>query len=203
MTIRCEQLDDLLLEGDAASMDAAAKHAESCAACREILADWNDIAVAARSMRHTWESDLLWGRIRRGVVRTPLWRIAAAALLTIGIGGTTWYAVRDTTRDAAFGQTILSVAAVDEVERAEAAYVAAIGRLEEVAEPRLENAEGALMMNYREKLMVLDDAIAEVRSGIAENRKNAHLRRELLAMYSEKQRTLQAIVREGEHVSNE
>ena len=110
--------------------------------------------------------------------------------------------MRDTTRDATFDQKILNVAAIDEVEKAEEAYLTAIERLEAIAAPELEREESALVASYKEKLMVLDDAISEVQSGIAENRQNAHLRRELLAMYSEKQRTLQAVVREGEHVSN-
>ena len=47
MNIRCEQIDDLLLEGDAYSMSVAAKHAGSCEACRQLLDDWNDISRTA------------------------------------------------------------------------------------------------------------------------------------------------------------
>ena len=203
MTTRCEQLDDLLLEGDAVSMEKAAKHAGTCPSCREVLDDWNDISQTARSMRRTWQSDILRARIRRGPRTTSAWRVAAAVLLTAAIGATSWYAVRDTTRDATFDQKILNVAAIDEVEKAEEAYLTAIERLEAIAAPELEREESALVASYKEKLMVLDDAISEVQSGIAENRQNAHLRRELLAMYSEKQRTLQAVVREGNHESNQ
>ena len=192
-------------------MEAAEKHAESCSSCREILDDWHDIGRTARSMTASWESDLLQARIRRrlseetgrGSRGGQVWRFAAAALLTISIGATAWYAVRDTTRDSAFEQKILGVAAVDEVERAEEAYLAAIERLEEVAKAESDHADTPLMVSYREKLMLIDDAIAEVQAGIDENRENAHLRRQLLSMYSEKQRTLQAMVREGAHVSNE
>jgi hypothetical protein len=205
MTIRCEQLDDLLLDGSEFAMATAAKHAESCEGCREILAEWNEISDTAKSMKVSWESDLLWPRIRRAMRRdmSPLLRMAAAAMITVTIGATAWYAMRDTNRDMTFDQKILNVAAVDEVERAEQAYLDAIDRLEKVAEPELEDADTALMANYKEKLMLLDDAIAECQTNIEQNRQNAHLRRQLLSMYSEKQRTLQAVVREGTHVTNE
>ena len=52
------------------------------------------------------------------------------------------------------------------------------------------------MVNYREKLDVLDSAIAELKSSIDQNRFNTHLRRELLAVYKEKQRTLQELMKE-------
>ena len=52
------------------------------------------------------------------------------------------------------------------------------------------------MLNYREKLALLDSAIADLRSGIEQNRYNTHLRRELLAAYREKQQTLQNLMKE-------
>jgi hypothetical protein len=51
--------------------------------------------------------------------------------------------------------------------------------------------------------MLLDDAIAECQANIDRNRENAHLRKQLLAIYSEKQRTLREVLREGNHVSNQ
>jgi hypothetical protein len=50
--------------------------------------------------------------------------------------------------------------------------------------------------------MLLDDAIAECRANIDQNRQNAHLRKQLLAMYTDKQQTLQDVLREDNHVSN-
>ena len=52
------------------------------------------------------------------------------------------------------------------------------------------------MANYREKLFVLDSAIDDLRAQAGQNPSNAHLRYELLAMYQEKQRTLEEIVEE-------
>ncbi|HEX2062005.1 MAG TPA: hypothetical protein VHK90_14785, partial [Thermoanaerobaculia bacterium] len=89
----------------------------------------------------------------------------------------------------------------DDVERAERAHVVAIGRLEHLAEAKLDEAESPLMISYKEKLMLLDDAIAECETLIEQNRQNAHLRRQLLAMYSEKQQTLQDVLREDSHAT--
>lgn len=212
MKIRCEQLDDLLLEGDELSMRIVAEHAQDCAECLEKLADWNDISETAKTLQTSWSSDLLWPRIERALRQETnvtarrsqrFMRVAAAALLTVSVGATTWYAVRDTNRDAAYDQKILRMSAVEDIERAEKLYLDAIDRLEQTADEKLDEPATALMVNYKEKLILLDDAIAELEAGIAENRHNAHLRRELLAMYSEKQRTLQAVIREGAHGSNQ
>ncbi len=43
--------------------------------------------------------------------------------------------------------------------------------------------------------MLLDSAIAEMRAEADRNRFNTHLRKELLAMYREKQRTLQDLMK--------
>ena len=51
-------------------------------------------------------------------------------------------------------------------------------------------------MNYREKLDLLDNAIAELKSSIGQNQYNTHLRKELIAVYQEKQRTLQNLMKE-------
>ena len=82
MTIRCEQLDDLLLDGSEFAMATAAKHAASCEVCRQVLEKWQEISDTARTMRMSWQSDLLLPRIQRGMRRdlSPLLRIAAAAV---------------------------------------------------------------------------------------------------------------------------
>jgi len=210
VNITCNELDNLLLEGDVFSMEQAAKHAAGCDACSERLASWNDISRTARTMRGEWRSDMLWPRIDRAIaadkrrrVTSRLWQIAAAVVLTVAMGSGWWYAVR-VQRNAAFDRAILQSSALDEVERAERAHVAAINQLQKVAEPKLENDDSPLMISYKEKLMVLDDAIAECQTNIDRNRQNAHLRRQLLAIYSEKQKTLQDVLREGNnHVSNQ
>jgi hypothetical protein len=89
------------------------------------------------------------------------------------------------------------------VESAERAHVAAIHRLEQLASPSLEDPATPLMVSYKAKLLLIDDAINECESVIQQNRNNAQLRKQLLAMYSEKQRTLQDVLREEKHASNQ
>lgn len=205
--MNCAQLDDLLFDGSPLAMETAARHAEHCDACAEKLAAWNEISDTARSLHTTWQSDLLWPRIERSLRherRSPsrrLWQIAASVILVVALGATMFYALRVQTRDAAFDRDILRVSALDEVERAERAHTNAIRALEKVAEPKLDAAETPLMVSYKEKLMLLDDAIAECETLIERNRQNAHLRSQLLAMYSEKQQTLQDVLREDSHAT--
>lgn len=221
--ITCEELDALLLEGDEASMAAAARHAHDCAACRERLDEWNDISATAKSLHATWRNDMLWPRIdhalnvgrasarpwwasarpSRAEARHHVWQIAAAAILTVGIGGGTWYAVHDRAEQRAFDRAILRDQALRNVEEAERAHVAAINQLEKVATSRLDDPTTPLLVSYKEKVMLLDDAIAECETVIQHNRNNAQLRKQLLAMYSEKQRTLEDVLREEPHGSNQ
>lgn len=209
MTIPCTQLDDLLLDGSPLAMETAARHAAECDACAETLAAWNELSETAKSMRTTWQNDMLWPRIERAIRadkrrNAPRWlgKFAAAAVLLIALGAPIVYALRAQMHDAAFDRTILRVSALDEVERAEQEHIRAIENLEKVAEVKLEEAESPLMISYKEKLMLLDDAIAECEANIESNRQNAHLRKQLLAMYSEKQQTLTDVLREDSHVVN-
>lgn len=203
MNINCNQLDDLLFDASHLAMETASKHAERCASCREKLDSWNEISDVARSMRTTWQNDTLWPRIerslrdeRRAEVRSWSWQWAAAVIVTVALGATMWFALSVRNREESFDQNIIRISALDEVERAEKMHVEAIAQLERVAEPKLEESASPLMVSYKEKLMLLDDAIAECQANIEQNRQNAHLRRQLLAMYSEKQQTLQDVVRE-------
>jgi len=208
MTIVCNHFDNLLLEGDAFSMRVAAEHAATCDACREKLAAWNEISETARGMRAGWPSDMLWPRIERGLrsekrrSRSWMWQIAAALALFAILGIGAWRAYQRTAIRDVSG-SILTSEAVDQVEAAEKAHLAAIDNLEKVAAPKLDDPSSPLLVSYKEKLMLLDDAIAECQQAIDRNRQNAHLRRQLLAIYSEKQETLEQVLREESHVSNE
>ncbi|MDQ6801912.1 MAG: hypothetical protein M3041_13855 [Acidobacteriota bacterium] len=208
MTIQCDNLDDLLLEGDTFSMQMAARHASTCASCADKIAAWSEISTVAHGMQTTWRNDMLWPRIERSIraeerhQQSKLWQIAAAIVMLAGLGVFAWKA-NDTLRTSQFDQRILQSSAVDEVEKAEKAHLAAIDQLEKSARPKLEAPVTPLLVSYKEKLMLLDDAIAECQTNIDRNRENAHLRKQLLAIYTEKQRTLQEVLREGNHVSNQ
>ena len=114
-------------------------------------------------------------------------------------------AVRNTRRNGqlvhCFDEAILRQSAMQKVDDAELAHVSAIAELEKMAEPKLDEAASPLMVSYKEKLVVLDDAIAECQANIDHNRQNAQLRKQLLAIYSEKQRTLQDGLREETHAN--
>ena len=97
------------------------------------------------------------------------------------------------TRRVPDNQALLNDRAVNDVERAEAAYERAIDKLGAQARPQLQNST-PLMANYREKLLVLDSAIADLKSQASMNPANGHVRRELLAMYHEKQDTLEQVL---------
>jgi hypothetical protein len=201
----CTQLDDLLLQSDPLSLEMAARHAATCPACAEALATWNDISATARSMRTTWTNELFLPRIERSIRDRQhprlLWQVAASFLLAALIGGGVWLGMSRYNREQ-FDAHILKINALDEVELAERAHLAAIDRLEKVTQPKIDQPT-PLMISYKEKLMVLDDAIAQCQTAIDHNRQNAHLREQLLAIYSEKQRTLQDVQREETHVSNQ
>jgi hypothetical protein len=205
MTINCERIDDLLYEGDATSLALAETHAAQCRSCREKLDDWSEISTVAKSLHAEWQNEMLWPRIDRSLrssERHSWLRMAAAIVVMIGLGTIGWYALHVRSEKKAFDQAILRATALDDVERAEKAHVAAIDKLEKLAGPKLDEPQTPLMVSYKEKLMLLDDAIAECQQNIDNNRQNAQVRKQLLAMYSEKQRTLQDVLREGDHVSN-
>ena len=60
-----------------------------------------------------------------------------------------------------------------------------------VAGPELERSPSPLAAAYREKLTLLDSAIAELKTAAAQNPYNAYLRTELASLFGEKKRTLE------------
>lgn len=220
MKASCRDLERALESGDAKLLEAVEAHARECAACAGELAEWRRLSAAAPSLRVRWSSPELWPSIRQRLAEesakaaTPesapagstSWLrflpagvlVALFAIATAGLwvfrnsGGRDPLASRwETTRDP-----ILADAAADEVEAAEKGYVESIEKLSRLAAPKLQAASSPLALNYREKLAVLDSAIADLKSSIEQNRYNTHLRRELLAAYREKQRTLQDLMKE-------
>jgi hypothetical protein len=130
---------------------------------------------------------------RPALAGVALFAVATAGLFVFrGSGGRDPYTARGSAKPP-----LLTEQAASEVEKAEAAYVASIEKLSKLAEPRLEGATSPILVNTREKLALLDTAIADLKANIEQNRFNTHLRDELLAVYREKQRTLQDILEEA------
>lgn len=217
-SVGCDQFEKALDRGE----DAVAVlevHAASCADCRERLRLWKEISQAAPSLRKAWESPDLFPRIARALEaaspqeipiparprrRWPVWIpvAAAAALFVLSMIGLSVLKPGESGREPlsnlrASREPLLTDRTLDEVEKAEAKYLESIENLSRLARPRLESPGTALLAAYKEKLDLLDSAIAETRNQIEQNRFNTHLRRELLAMYQEKQRTLQDLMKEA------
>jgi hypothetical protein len=172
-----------------------------------------ELLAAARSLHKEWESRHLWPRIAAamrehdqtaaaGLLPSPSpiatwWQVAAAALVVVALGSTAWLGWRSFTSEpapnVAARDRLLNEEALAAIEQSEAQYVRAIDELTRLAAPRLEMPDSPLLVNLRERLTIIDMAIAECRSEIDRNRFNAHLRRQLLWMYQEKRRTLEQI----------
>jgi hypothetical protein len=199
------------MDGSAAEWAALDAHAASCAECGEELRIWKSMSTAAGELRQEWETPYLWSKIERGLaeqmaekpsrlrawlnslrITSFQWQAAAALLVLVVVTGTMWKIIHD--RPGSGSPVFLKNSAVSEVNRAETAYQKAIDKLEAEAKPQLDGSATPLIASYREKLLVLDNAIDELRAEAGQNPANAHLRRQLLAMYQEKQDTLQEIL---------
>jgi hypothetical protein len=133
---------------------------------------------------------------------TGRWQaLAAAALIAITLAPTSWLGWRwfmlapkpDPAAAEARRQRFLTVDALASIERSEAQYIHAIDNLTRLTAAHLEAPDSALLVNLRDRLEIMDTAIAEYRTEIARNRFNAHLRQQLLWIYQEKRRTLEQI----------
>jgi hypothetical protein len=218
MNIKCEDRDRIFENGTPAEWAALEAHSASCLSCAEELRGWKALSVRARELRDYSDTPSLWPRIERALTEEAAtrkrraerwgwrslgfglslgWQTAAAAalvvILTVSAGWIYWHR----TGPAPIGdQSLLKSPALAEVERAQTAYEQAIDKLAAEAKPELENPATPLQASYREKLLVLDSAINDLRAQAGMNPSNAHLRQQLLAMYQEKQQTLQDIVEE-------
>jgi len=216
MNINCNDRDRILEDGTPADWAALEAHAASCANCAEELRAWRSLSVAASELRDYSESPTLWPNIRRSLAAQAAvaeqrqarwnwrslvphlsisWQATAAAALVLLLMLSAGWLLRST-RSPQQSTGLLKSKALADVQNAESAYVQAIDKLATEAKPQLASSETPLMANYREKLFVLDSAIDDLRAQAGQNPSNAHLRYELLAMYQEKQRTLEEIVEE-------
>jgi hypothetical protein len=149
------------------------------------------------------EACLPWPDPGRGQTRlTGRWQaLAAAAVIALTLAPTSWLGWRwfmlapkpDPAAADVRRQRLLTVDALAAIERSEAHDIQAIDDLTRLTASRLEAADSPLLVNLRDRLEIIDTAIAEYRTEIARNRFNAHLRQQLLWIYQEKRRTLEQI----------
>ena len=216
MNVNCKDRERIFESGDAAEWAALETHAKSCADCAEEIRAWKAISIAAQEMRNYEPSPELWVRIERALERQAselakrrrflgwlgnwnaipvFWQTVAAGALVLLLAVSSVWVYHSGIRNGHGGSdALLKNSALAEVERTEAAYMQAIDKLAEQAKPELENPATPLLASYKEKLLVLDSAIEDLRMQAGLNPSNAHLRRELLAMYQQKEQTLQDVL---------
>jgi hypothetical protein len=216
MHVNCKDRERIFEDGTPTEWAALEMHAANCPLCAEEIRAWKSLSVAAQEMRNYTESPALWTRIERTLIEEDArktertksrnwfsflpnlsigWQSAVAGafvlILTVSAG---WIILRQPRYPASSDPSLLKSQALVEVESAETAYVKAIDKLAAEAKPQLDTPATPLLANYREKLQVLDSAIADLRAQAGLNPSNAQLRSQLLAMYQEKQQTLEEVM---------
>lgn len=193
MIFQCDDLERALRSPEL--MPDALAHAKHCEQCRQGLYLWGEISRLAPGLHQEWESPSLWPRIRADLeaavpARKPFpwwrWSLAAAAVVLMALAlSQPW---KDRTPQS---REFLTDDALHEVQQAEAAYTRSIEKLSALAGPGLEQSATPLAAAYREKLVVLDSAIADLKTNVAGNQYNVYLQNQLASIYREKQKTLQ------------
>ena len=218
MNIKCEDRDRIFEDGTPAEWAALEAHSTHCAVCVEALRTWKSLSTTAQELRDYSDTPSLWPRIERALIeqtaaekhRAERWgwlsfghgfslglQTAAAGALVLILTVSAAWVYRHRSQPLEQGDhSLLKSPALAEVERAQAAYEQAIDKLAEQAKPELEKPTTPLQANYREKLLLLDSAINDLRAQAGMNPSNTHVRQQLLAMYQEKQQTLEDILEE-------
>ena len=214
MKFECGDLERAFANPDL--MAEAREHLRNCATCRKEYRIWNEISTTAKQLHEEWDSPDLWLRIRRGIeqerpipkrrwIQSKAWMLAAAVAVVIVAAVLSWRVGifkapgNSAAATTASDRNFLTEQALKNVEKNEAAYRHSIEELSRLAQVQLESQTvPPLVASYRERLLMLDAAIQETRSNIAQNRFNIHLQRELADLYRDKQQTLREIVTNGQ-----
>jgi hypothetical protein len=213
MTFHCKDLERALAVPEL-SPDAR-EHAKTCDACRRELWLWSEMSACAPGLRAEWESPDLWPKIRetlaaqqkadkpRGLLRGGWrdWRLMAAIAAMLAIAVSVFlvqYSRPAPVPGAPQDSDFLTDQALKDVEQSEAAYRASIDKLTRLAAPKLSAADNPSAVATREKLMVLDSEIDNMRSTVSHNRFNAQLQAGLADLYRDKQDTLKEILQRAQ-----
>jgi hypothetical protein len=216
MNVICDDRERIFKDGTPAEWAALEEHALVCPHCGEEVRAWKSLSVAAKEMRDYSDNPAFWLRIEGALAEeaarnaqgpehkswipflpnfSPAWQTAMAGAfvlaLTISAG---WLITHRPDRTVDSDKSLLKTSALKEVESTETAHEYAIDRLASETKPQLENPATPLLANYHEKLLVLDSAIADLRAQAGLNPSNAQLRYQLLAIYQEKQHTLEEVL---------
>ena len=213
MKFECGDLERALAISEL--MPEAREHLKTCVACRREYRLWNEISTTAKELHHDWETPALWPNLRRAIEAEPkpkakpvwwkewkTWAVAATILVGALLASRPWeWAMSQPVETASSlpaplssDRDFLTDQALREVERSETAYRRSIDKLSRIAEPKLQKTASGVTVSYKEKLSMLDSAIAETRTNLAQNRFNVHLQRALADLYREKQQTLEEVL---------
>jgi hypothetical protein len=216
MKVTCKDRERIFEDGTASEWEALEVHAASCAQCAEEIAAWKSLSLAAKELQDYTASPDLWPRIKQALAERAAskgksiglrnWRaffsnfslgwqtaLAGACVLVLAVS-LGWLYLRRPAVPGDNDKSLLKSSALKEVESAEASYEKAIDKLAAEAKPQLDEPATPLLASYHEKLLVLDSAIDDLRAQAGLNPSNAQLRYQLLAMYQEKQETLQEVL---------
>jgi hypothetical protein len=207
MILQCSDLDRALRTPEL--MPEMRAHSQQCEACARQLHLWSEISRLAPELHREWESPLLWQRIGASLSRekqppkaAPAWRwvlsMAAVALLAVALYQP-WRSNQPRDNQPRDNQPranqpagdLMTEAAFQEVRQTEVAYVRSIARLSALAVGAMQQSPSPLAAAYREKLLLLDAAIADLQANVENNRYNTYLETELAGLYRAKQETLQ------------
>jgi hypothetical protein len=207
MILQCSDLERALRTPEL--MPDMRAHAETCVQCAEEIHLWEEISRVAPGLRQEWESPFLWQRIQANLAaepgpkrRVPVWRWALAFSAACAVIVMAALMIHPGSGRAPAARDLLTEHALSDVQQAEAAYAKSIGKLAELATKDIEKSPSPLAAAYREKLALLDSAIADARAIVEQNRYNTFLRAELASLYQEKQKTLEEWLRHANANAN-
>src|SRR5580704_8663832 len=154
MNVSCSDRDSIFEDGTPAQWAALEAHAATCAACAKEVRAWKALSVAAAELRDYSPSPALWSRVETALAtnaapaRAPSWRdqisawlgfslswqlaaVSAFAVLLLVSGGLiyrhqTLTPTQKPVNSTAQQDPLLKTKALDDVEKAETAYVQAI-----------------------------------------------------------------------------
>jgi hypothetical protein len=213
MKFECGDLERALAISEL--MPEAREHLKLCAACRREYRVWNEISAAAKELHQEWDTPTLWPNIKKAIEAEPkpkpmpiwwrewkAWAVAATILIAAILlsGPWQWATSPSSNTETQLAPALssnsdfLTEQALGEVEKNEAAYRSSIEKLSRIAVPKIEKSASPVTVSYREKLLMLDSAISETRTNLAQNRFNVHLRKELADLYREKKQTLEELL---------
>jgi hypothetical protein len=199
VTLSCRDIRpqlSLLVDGllPAEDQQDVRAHLGSCASCRGVLVDLEELRAAAHRLGPIAPPEHIWlevaGQIRQGSVAKPrpavaspyrsMWQWGAvAAVLVLAVGGV--YLVQgpanvDTPAVATTAPTGSAGAVADELNLAAAHYEKAIAELEAMSKNSNSPIDPSVTTVVQQNLSAIDSAIAESRAALASNPDSAPAR---------------------------